>query len=38
MVFKGRNRDRIGILENRLERLEQQLDQTSKQTAPKQRE
>jgi hypothetical protein len=37
-VLKSRNRDRIGAIESRLERLERQLDRTSEQIAPKQRE
>jgi hypothetical protein len=38
VVFKGRNRDRIGEIESRLERVERQLDRESESSSSKQRD
>jgi hypothetical protein len=37
-VFKGRNRDRIGAIESRLERIERQLDRQSEPSSLKTRD
>jgi hypothetical protein len=38
LVFKGRNHDRIGVIESRLDRVERQLDRQPEPSSPKTRD